>query len=404
VNRTITTNDLSQFRPRGPASSGRPRLVDAVPSPIWFECVQVDPGSAARCGQLHTPHGDVETPAFMPVGTQATVKGLTPDHLRLTGTRMLLANTYHLALRPGETVVEALGGLHRFMGWNGPILTDSGGFQVFSLATRAKLTDDGVSFRSHLDGRLLDLTPERATAIQEALGADVAMCLDHCPALPADKGQIQVAVDRTIAWARRCKEAHKRSDQALFAIVQGGAHADLRTECAERLIELDFPGYAIGGVCVGESREEVRTALDVTTHRLPADRPRYLMGVGRPQDLLEAIAAGIDLFDCVWPTRNGRNATCMTAGGLVKMRNAAHTHDARPIEEGCDCLACGQFSRAYVRHLFMADEMLGPILASIHNLTYLHRLMRQAREAIIEGRYVQFHAEALEAMGPERVE
>jgi queuine tRNA-ribosyltransferase len=232
----------------------------------------------------------------------------------------------------------------------------------------------------------------------------VAMCLDHCPALPADKTEIKAAVDRTIAWARRCRDAHTRSDQALFGIVQGGSHADLRAECAERLIELNFPGYAIGGVSVGESREEVRTALDVTTHRLPADRPRYLMGVGRPQDLLEAVASGIDLFDCVWPTRNGRNATCMTSTGLVKLRNAAHARDPQPIEAQCDCLACRQFSRAYVRHLFLADEMLGPILASIHNLTYLQRLMRQAREAITEGRYVQFYAEALEALGQERVE
>jgi queuine tRNA-ribosyltransferase len=379
-------------------------MVGALPSPLRFECLQRDASSAARCGRLHTPHGAVDTPAFMPVGTQATVKGLTPDQLRSTGTQMLLANTYHLALRPGEAVVEALGGLHQFMGWSGPILTDSGGFQVFSLAARAKLTEQSVSFRSHLDGRLLELSPERAIAIQEALGADIAMCLDHCPALPANKAELKAAVDRTIAWAQRCRAAHSRADQALFGIVQGGTHADLRAECAERLIELDFPGYAIGGVYVGECREEVRIALDVTTPRLPADRPRYLMGVGRPQDLLEAVAAGIDLFDCVWPTRNGRNATCMTALGQVKLRNAAHTRDPRPIEEGCDCLACRQFSRAYVRHLFLADEMLAAILASIHNLSYLHRLMRQAREAIMAGRYVQFHAEALEALGPDRVE
>ncbi|MBX6316156.1 MAG: tRNA guanosine(34) transglycosylase Tgt, partial [Isosphaeraceae bacterium] len=283
----------------------------------------------------------------------------------------------------------------------GPSLTDSGGFQVFSLAERTKLTEAGVTFRSHLDGRLFELTPERAVAIQQALGADVAMCLDHCPALPASKEAIADAVARTIRWAARCKEAHARADQALFGIVQGGSHADLRAECAEKLIALDFPGYAIGGVSVGESREEVRRALEVSTHCLPAEKPRYLMGVGRPQDILDAVLTGIDLFDCVLPTRNGRNATCLTARGPVKLRNAAHKTDPRPIEEGCDCPACRRFSRAYVRHLFLAGEMLGPILASLHNLAYLHRLMRQIREAIAAGRYVLFRSEALEALGPE---
>jgi queuine tRNA-ribosyltransferase len=349
---------------------------------------------------LETRSGTVETPAFMPVGTQATVKGLTPDQLRATGTRMLLANTYHLALRPGEQVVESLGGLHSFMGWDGPILTDSGGFQVFSLSERNRITDQGVSFRSHLDGRLLDLTPERATAIQEALGADVAMCLDHCPALPASTGDIADAVRRTIAWATRCKAAHGRADQALFGIVQGGPHADLRAQCVEALVALDFDGYAVGGVSVGEGRDLVRQALAVTTHLLPRDRPRYLMGVGRPQDIIDAVATGIDLFDCVMPTRNGRNATCFTDKGYVKLRNAAHRLDPRPIEEDCECMACRRFSRSYLRHLFLAKEMLGPILASIHNLTYLHRLTSRIRGAIAAGRFVQFRLEVLEALGP----
>ncbi len=347
-----------------------------------------------------TPHGVVETPIFMPVGTQATVKGLTPDQIRDTGTSMILANTYHLALRPGEAVVSALGGLHAFMDWNGPILTDSGGFQVFSMAERTKLTESGVAFRSHLDGSLLDLTPERAVQIQQDLGADVAMCLDHCPALPAEKATIAEAVGRTLRWARRCKEAHDRPAQALFGIVQGGSHEDLRTECSEGLVELDFDGYAIGGVSVGESREEVRKALEVSTRRLPTDKARYLMGVGRPQDILNAVAAGIDMFDCVLPTRNGRNATCLTASGPVKLRNAAHKLDPAPIEEGCDCLACRRFSRAYLRHLFLAKEMLGPILASIHNVAYLQRLMRRIRAAINEGRFVQFKTELLEDLGP----
>jgi len=354
----------------------------------------------ARRGRFLTPHGPVETPAFMPVGTQATVKGVTPDQLRATGTTMLLANTYHLALRPGEEVVAKLGGLHTFMGWDGPILTDSGGFQVFSLAARSKITEDGVAFRSHIDGRLLHLSPESAVRIQEALGADVAMCFDHCPALPAPKETIAAAVARTVRWARRCKEAHRREDQALFGIVQGGSHADLRGECAEALVALEFDGYAVGGVSVGESREQVREALRVSTPHLPEAKPRYLMGVGRPQDMLYAVEAGIDLFDCVLPTRNGRNATCLTAHGQVKLRNAAHREDSRPVEEGCPCLACRRFSRAYLRHLFMAKEMLGPILASIHNVTYLHRLAHQIREAIDEERFVQFKTEVLEALGP----
>ncbi len=368
--------------------------------PVRFEPVARDPATGARCGVLHTPHGSMETPAFMPVGTQATVKGVTPDQLRATGSRMILANTYHLALRPGDDEVAAMGGLHSFMGWDGPILTDSGGFQVFSLAARAKVTEAGAAFRSHLDGRLFELSPERAVAIQENLGADVAMCLDVCPALPASRETIAAAVDRTVRWAARCKEAHTRPDQALFGIVQGGSLEDLRASCVESLAALDFDGYAVGGVSVGEGRDQVRLALEFTTHRLPPDRPRYLMGVGRPQDILDAIATGIDLFDCVLPTRNGRNATCLTGLGTVKLRNAAHRRDPRPIEEGCECVACLRFSRSYLRHLFISNEMLGPILASIHNLTFLQRLTRRAREAIRAGRFVQLRAEVLEALGP----
>ncbi len=287
--------------------------------PVCFTHRGQDPNSGARVGRIDTANGSLETPAFMPVGTQATVKGITPDQLRATGTRMLLANAYHLALRPGERVVATLGGLHAFMGWDGPILTDSGGFQVFSLSARNRVSEQGVTFRSHLDGRLLDLTPERAIEIQEQLGANVAMCLDHCPALPASKTVIADAVERTVGWAKRCKAAHTREDQALFGIVQGGAHGDLRAQCAEELLALDFDGYAVGGVSVGEDRAEVREALAATTHLLPVERPRYLMGVGRPQDILDAVATGIDLFDCVMPTRNGRNATCFTEKGYVKL-------------------------------------------------------------------------------------
>ncbi len=375
-----------------------------MPRAVTFQSVAKSAESHARRGIVTTPHGAFETPAFMPVGTQATVKGLTPDQIRDVGSTMILANTYHLALRPGEKTVKALGGLHAFMGWDGPILTDSGGFQVFSMSDRSEMTEKGVTFRSHLDGSKLELTPEHATEIQQDLGADVAMCFDHCPALPAEKSQIAEAVERTIRWAARCRDAHTRPDQALFGIVQGGSHEDLRAQCVEKLIELDFPGYAVGGVSVGEGREEVRKALEVTTHRLPEDRPRYLMGVGRPEDILHAVSTGIDLFDCVLPTRNGRNATCLTANGPLKLRNAAHKLDPGPIEVGCECLACSRFSRAYIRHLFIAGEMLGPILASIHNLAYLHRLMKEIREAISAGRFVQYKSEALEALGPKTVE
>ncbi len=368
--------------------------------PVEFKTLARDPHSQARAGLLMTPHGEIETPVFMPVGTRATVKGLTPDQIHATGTRMILANTYHLALRPGESVVAALGGLHKFMAWDGPILTDSGGFQVFSLAERSKMTEAGVAFRSHLDGSLLDLTPERAMQIQQDLGADIAMCFDHCPALPAEKDVVAGAVGRTIRWAKRCKAAHNRPDQALFGIVQGGGHADLREECAKSLVEMDFDGYAVGGVSVGESREDVRKALEVSTPHLPDSKARYLMGVGRPQDILDAVFCGIDMFDCVLPTRNGRNATCLTDQGPVKLRNATYRLDPRPLEEGCDCLACRKFSRSYLRHLFVAKEMLGPILASIHNVAYLQRLTRKIREAIRAGRFVQLRTELLEALGP----
>jgi queuine tRNA-ribosyltransferase len=368
--------------------------------PVKFTTLVQDSASGARSGLLDTPHGTVPTPAFMPVGTQATVKGLLPQQIDETGTRMLLANTYHLALRPGEDEVAALGGLHSFMGWSGPILTDSGGFQVFSLSDRNRVTDGGVTFRSHLDGSILELTPERAMAIQEKLGADVAMCLDHCPRLPASKEEIAGAVSRTIGWSVRCKTAHDRADQALFGIVQGGPYADLRAECAEAIIAQEFDGHAIGGISVGEGPSLIRQALHVTTHLLPADRPRYLMGVGRPQDILDAVATGVDLFDCVMPTRNGRNATCFSDKGYVRLRNASHRGDSSPIEESCMCLACRSFSRAYLRHLFLAKEMLGPILATIHNLTFLHRLTSRIREAIAEGRFVQLRLEVLEALGP----
>lgn len=354
-----------------------------------FELRAVDPRCNARRGSFLTPHGRVETPTFMPVGTAATVKGLDVRAVRATGTQMLLANTYHLALRPGEQVVRELGGLHRFMGWDGPILTDSGGFQLFSLAQMTRVTEQGAVFRSHIDGSLLELTPERAVEIQEALGSDVAMVLDHVVSLPCDVETARDACDRSVRWAERCQAAAARSDQALFAIVQGGLDADLRTDCARRLVACDFPGYAIGGLSVGEPPAEMYRILDITCPELPSARPRYLMGVGTPQDLLEAIRRGVDLFDCVLPTRNGRNALAFTDFGPLKLRNLKHRLDSRPIDPDCDCPACGH-SRGYLRHLFTAREMLGPILLSMHNITYYQRLMAAARAAIETGTFVEF--------------
>ncbi len=334
----------------------------------------------------------------MPVGTQGTVKGLTADNLRSTGAQMVLGNTYHLSLRPGERVVEDLGGLHGFMDWTGPILTDSGGFQVFSLAQMTKITEEAAVFRSHIDGRLVSLSPERAVAIQESLGSDVAMVLDHVVALPNSAEAIRDAVDRTIRWAQRSRDAARRSDQAQFGIVQGGLDERLRISCAERLVALGFTGYAVGGLSVGEKPEEMYRVLDFTVPALPADKPRYLMGVGRPQDLLAAIGLGIDLFDCVMPTRNGRNALAFTDAGRLRLRNRQYERDPRPLEADCPCLACRP-SRGYLRHLFMAGEMLGPILLSIHNLTYYQRLLAGARAAIAEDRFSEYRLEKMRSWG-----
>lgn len=350
---------------------------------------------AARAGQMETSHGPVQTPVFMAVGTQATVKGLTPDQLRAAGVQVILGNTYHLALRPGDELIRDMGGLHRFSGWDGPILTDSGGFQVYSLAPTRQIDDRAAVFRSHIDGSLLELTPEKAVAIQENLGSDIAMCLDECPPFGTDPGRLREAVRRTILWAERCRTAHRRTDQAQFAIVQGGTDVELRAHCAEELVKLDFPGYALGGFSVGETPEQMQAALAPTAALLPVDRPRYLMGVGRPQDILGGIAAGIDMFDCVLPTRNGRNAQAFTRDGLVRMRNARHRRDPSPLESGCSCYTCVRFSRAYLHHLFAADEMLGPTLLSLHNVAYYSRLVAEARAAIAAGRFAAFHADCL---------
>ncbi len=354
-------------------------------SPFTFQTRAV--AGRARCAVLDTPHGEIETPAFMPVGTRASVKGVTPDQLVAAGASIILANTYHLALRPGADIVAEMGGLHSFMSWDRPILTDSGGFQVFSLATLNSIDDDGVTFKSHIDGAVLRLSPAGAVEIQEKLGADIIMAFDQCPPLPGSPELLRQAVDRTIRWARDCRDAKRRDDQALFGIVQGGLDLDLRCRCLDEIVKLDFPGYAIGGLSVGEAPDEMAAFLKDFTHRMPDDRPRYLMGVGRPIDILRAVETGVDMFDCVLPTRNGRNAFAFCDGGFVRIRNSRYKTDPRPLAGNCDCYACSHFSRAYLRHLFLAGEMLGPMLVSLHNIAYYQRLMRRIRETIAAGTF-----------------
>lgn len=364
--------------------------------PFHFQLLDTD--GAARLGRLHTHHGIVETPVFMPVGTQATVKGLTPAQLLEANAPIILGNTYHLTLRPGDELIAELGGLHRFMAWDRPILTDSGGYQVFSLALRRQIDDRAVVFRSHIDGAMLELSPEKAVTVQENLGSDIAMCLDECPPYGCTSDQLRDAVRRTIHWAERCKSAHKRADQALFAIVQGGTDLDLRRECANSLMQHDFHGYALGGFSVGETEAQMLEILEPAAAFLPADRPRYLMGVGRPQDILAAVARGIDMFDCVLPTRNGRNAFAFTADGPLRLKNACHKRDSAPLESDCECYTCRHFSRAYLHHLFQADEMLGPTLLSLHNTAFYCRLMRDIRDAVRERRFREFSAVRLARM------
>ncbi len=347
-----------------------------------FEVLHKDSGSAARLGLLTTAHGQVETPVFMPVGTAGAVKGITPQQLKETGCELVLANTYHLLLRPGFDTVEKIGGLHKFMSWDGPILTDSGGYQVFSLSSLTKIDDDGVEFASHIDGKKIYLNAEIATDIQNRLGADIIMCFDECTPFPIDRPQLKTAVDRTIAWAKRAKEAHKNPNQLLFAIVQGGIDAELRTYCTSELVKTGFNGYAIGGLSVGEGHENMAKTVTHTVKLLPHDKPRYLMGVGTPADIIAAVKAGVDMFDCVLPTRNGRNAFAFTQNGGLRLRNSVHIDDTRPIETDCDCYCCRNFSRAALRHFFNSGEMLGPILVSLHNLRFYQKLMAGIRQAI----------------------
>ena len=350
----------------------------------------------ARSGVLTTPHGEIQTPFFMPVGTVGAVKGITPAALREAGAEIVLANTYHLAIRPGEELVQAFGGLAAFSGWRGPMLTDSGGYQVFSLAERRRITDDGIWFKNHVDGGELDLTPETAVRIQQALGADMFMALDECPAADATREDVARAVDRTTAWAARSGEAWATRDtQALFGIVQGGVFEDLRQKSAEEIIGLDFPGNAIGGVSVGESPEAVEEVVSLTAPLLPRGKPRYLMGVGRPEDMLRAISHGVDMFDCVMPTRHARHAQAFTSQGTLNLRNARFREDKDPIDPGCTCYACETVSRGYLRHLFNVNEMLSSVYVTIHNLSFYLGLMAEARRAIRDGLYSTFLAKRL---------
>ncbi|MBD2019935.1 tRNA guanosine(34) transglycosylase Tgt [Leptolyngbya sp. FACHB-36] len=341
----------------------------------------------ARVGVFTTPHGLVETPRFMPVGTLANVKTLTPDQLRATGAQMVLANTYHLHLQPGEEIVAGAGGLHRFMAWDGPILTDSGGFQVFSLSEMRQISEDGVTFRSPRDGQMIHLTPERSIAIQNALGADVIMAFDECPPYPATRESVANATDRTYRWLKRCITAHQRDDQALFGIVQGGVYSDLRQEAAEQLVALDLPGYAIGGVSVGEPAELIEKIVQATAPVLPPEKPRYLMGVGTYRELVQAIAAGVDLFDCVIPTRLARHGNALVQGARWNLRNSRFRDDFTPLDDTCSCYACGHFSRAYLSHLLRAQELLGYTLLSIHNITELIRFTQAIRQAVLNDRF-----------------
>jgi len=360
--------------------------------------------TGARAGVLLTAHGEVPTRTFMPVGTQGTVKAMTPEELRAAGCAILLGNTYHLSLRPGAEIIERLGGLHRFMHWDGAILTDSGGFQVFSLGELARITDEGATFRSHLDGSPVHLTPERSLRIQEALGSDIMMVLDECAPLPASRERLIEAMDRTTRWARRSLEARRPGGGALFGIVQGGTDSELRARHAREIAAMGFDGHAIGGVSVGEDRESVRRVVALTAPMLPAERPRYLMGMGRPEEIVESIGRGVDLFDCVLPTRNARNGQLFTSGGIVNIKNARYLEDPDPLDPDCDCETCRHYSRAYLRHLFRAGEILASRLLTIHNVRYYLNVAQRARTAALEGRYAAFRDAFLERSARESAE
>ncbi|WP_128895953.1 tRNA guanosine(34) transglycosylase Tgt [Longirhabdus pacifica] len=367
---------------------------------IRYELIKTCKQSGARLGKLHTPHGEIETPIFMPVGTQATVKTMSPEDLKQLKAQIILSNTYHLFLRPGHELIREAGGLHKFMNWDRPILTDSGGFQVFSLSEMRKITEEGVAFRSHLNGDKLFISPEVAMEIQNALGSDIMMAFDECPPYPADYNYVKQSTERTSRWAERCLNHHERKhDQALFGIVQGGMHEDLRRQSVADLTSMDFPGYSIGGLSVGEPKDIMYEVLEFTTPLLPTHKPRYLMGVGSPDALLEGAIRGVDMFDCVLPTRIARNGTLMTSQGRLVVRNAKYAKDFGPLDPNCDCYTCKNYSRAYIRHLLKADEIFGVRLTTYHNLYFLVQLMERVREAIREDRLLDFKEEFFDAYG-----
>ena len=368
--------------------------------PITYELIKTCKQTGARLGKVHTPHGSFDTPTFMPVGTLATVKTMSPEELKGIGANIILSNTYHLWLRPGEEIIGEAGGLHSFMNWDGAILTDSGGFQVFSLSDMREIVEEGVHFRNHLNGEKMFLSPEKAMEIQNVLGSDIMMAFDECPPYPATYEYMKQSVERTSRWAERCLKAHKRPDeQGLFGIVQGGEFEELRKQSAEDLISLNFPGYAIGGLSVGEPKDVMNRVLEFTTPLLPDDKPRYLMGVGSPDSLVDGAIRGIDMFDCVLPTRIARNGTCMTSVGRLVVRNAKYARDFRPLDENCDCHVCQNYSRAYIRHLIKCNEIFGFRLTTYHNLYFLLKLMEQVREAIRKDRLADFKEEFFEAYG-----
>ncbi len=372
----------------------------SVKNAVTYELIKTDSRTKARRGRIHTPHGDIETPVFMPVGTQGTVKAMRPEQVSEMGAKIILGNTYHLYLRPGHNIVKEAGGLHKFMNWDGAILTDSGGFQVFSLGKLRKITEEGVRFRSHIDGSLHMISPEKSMEIQNALGSDIMMAFDECAPYPADRKYVKDSFERTTRWLARCKEYHKNiENQSLFGIMQGGMYKDMRYESAMQIVEMDLPGYAVGGLSVGEPKEVMLDVMDDCVDYLPADRPRYLMGVGSPDYLFEAVERGIDMCDCVLPTRIARHGLAMTSHGRVNIKNAKYERDWEPLDSECDCYTCRNYSRAYLRHLFKADEMLSSMLLSNHNLHFLINMMGKIRDAIENDRFLEYKKEFYDKYG-----
>lgn len=367
-----------------------------------FELIKTCKQSGARLGRLHTPHGVIETPIFMPVGTQATVKGMTPEELKDMNAQIILSNTYHLFMRPGPDLIKRAGGLHKFMNWDGPILTDSGGFQVFSLGDLRKISEEGVEFRSHIDGSKHFISPEKAVEIQTALGSDIMMAFDECAPYPADRDYVKNSLERTTRWLERCHKAHTNTEnQALFGIIQGGMYKDLREQSAKEVTAIDLPGYAVGGLSVGEPKDLMYEVLEYTTPLMPEDKPRYLMGVGSPDDLIEGVIRGVDMFDCVLPTRIGRNGTAMTSQGKVVIKNAKYFDDFSPLDPECDCYTCKNYTKSYIRHLFKANEILAARLMTTHNLHFLLKMMEQVREAIMNDSLLDFRKEFFQKYGYE---